>query len=228
MRRLIIVMLVVLLAFPAYAADCEKALFGWTTADGTRIQGILANEGVSKRNPRGYQNNPRDRGNFRNGVNCGGTAYGLACAQFPGVDMRTVTKARAVQIYHDDQWTFLRGDEFKGQYLAYKVFDLEINMGAATAVKLLQRTVNDLNGSRYGLTPKVPVNGRVTTELVHWINSYTAPQILADGTTSNERRYRFFEHLKAVALVRYGSLIAHNKNLSEFWGTWSDRAVYDR
>ncbi|CAK0753654.1 exported hypothetical protein [Gammaproteobacteria bacterium] len=224
MKSFIVMMLAVLFASTVHAADCEKALFGWTASDGTHIQGILANEGVSKKNPRGYQNNPRDRGNFRNGLNCGGTAYGLACAQFPGINMKTVTKARAVQIYHDDQWAFLHGDEFKGQYLAYKVFDLEINMGAATAVKLLQRTVNDLNGR----SPDFPVTGRVTSELVQWINDYTAPQILADGTDCNERRYRFFEHLKAVALIRYGSLIARNKNLSEFWGTWSDRAEYDR
>ena len=70
----------VLLALPmaCYGADCQKALFGWTPADGTPVAGTLAVEGVSKKNPLGKQNLKGDRGNFdKHGKNCGELAAAL-------------------------------------------------------------------------------------------------------------------------------------------------------
>lgn len=211
-------------AMPSYGADCGKALFGWTASDGTRIEGTLVNEGVTKKNPRGFQKLKSDPGNFKRGEFCGGTAFGWPCAQLPKrYDVATLTREQATQLYHDNQWAEIRGDEIISQYLAYKIFDLGVNMGTGTAAILVTKTINDLNGKQADF----PVKAVITSQVVDWINLFTAPQTLTDGTESNWRRWCFFAQLKANALARYGDLIAKNPKLRTFWANWKDRAEHD-
>ena len=209
------VMLAVSSCEPVYAADCQKALFGWDTKSGYHINGTFGNEG-------GYQNLPGDSGNFRNGKNCGGTNYGITCRDHPGVDVKHLTKAEAAKIYHDNEWVMIDGDHIISQYLAYKVQDLVINMGTA-GVFVYEKTINDLNGK----DKDFPLKGRVTPEMTAWINRYTAPALMADGTISDEARWHFFDHLKLNAMKRYLSLAKKNPKLKQFLLTWAERDIED-
>jgi len=208
----------------SHSADCEKALFGWTASDGTHIQGILANEGVSKKNPRGYQNKDSDPGNFRNGKNCGGTAFGIACASNPSIDVKYLTRGGAIKYYHNNQWSAIYGDDLISQYLAYKMMDLSVNMGVETAIILLEKAINDLNGK----DDDYPLSGHLNSQMIKWVNDFTAPEKLADGTVSHYRRWCFFAQLKINALSRYGNLITKNRKLAQFWATWRDRTTIDQ
>ena len=138
MWRLLIVMFALSACEPVYAADINKALFGWDTKSGVHINGTFGNEG-------GYQNLAADSGNFRRGINCGGTNYGITCRDHPGVDVKHLTRDGAAKIYHDNEWQAVDGDHIISQYLAYKVNDLAINMGGA-GVEVYEKTINDLNG----------------------------------------------------------------------------------
>ena len=215
MWRIFVVIFALSACEPVYAADINKALFGWDTKSGVHINGTFGNEG-------GYQNLPGDSGNFRNGKNCGGTNYGITCRDHPGVDVKHLTKAGAAKIYHDNEWAAVDGDHIISQYLAYKVNDLAINMGGA-GVEVYEKTVNDLNGK----AADWPLKGRVTPEMTAWVNWYTAPAMMADGTISNEARWHFFDHLKLQAMKRYISLAQHNPKLRQFLLTWSSRDVND-
>ncbi len=193
-----------------FAADCEKSLFGWDAKNNERIvhiNGVFGNEG-------GYQNLPNDAGNFRNGKNCGGTKFGITCRDHAGIRIKSLTREEAAQIYRNDQWKAIHGEEIISQYLAYKLLDLAINTGAGNAIKLLEKTINDLNGAEPDLQP----TGIVSPEMIDWLNAFTADQ---------QRRWWFFDHLKLQALERYISIVDNNPKNKQFFLTWTRRDILD-
>jgi hypothetical protein len=233
----------------AFGADCKQAFFGWTASDGTVIAGILANEGVGGKNRRGYQNSTKDTGNFivkkvkvkgrwmKKKVNCGGTAYGRACASNPGVDMKTLTEDGAVQLYHDNEWRWINGDKWKTQYGAYKAADLGTNLGKEEANIIIRTWINYHNGTG----KDVKVNGDpLTDEEVDFINAYTAPRVVpADyvprfegdfkpGDKDNTARENFFDGLVILAQMRYHHVTKHNKAMLEWIDEWSARNFRNR
>ena len=196
-------------ATAVYAADCEKALFGWTSRNGHHTAGVFGNEG-------GFQNLKSDRGNFnaKTGKNCGGTNYGLSCRSYPGLNIRLLTKERAATIYHDDQWAAIKGDRAAGQYIAYKVFDLGINMGTGSAIIILEQTINELNDTQTDF----PLIGHITDAHWDWVNAYTR-----DRT----QRQLFIATLKLKAMHRYLTIAKKNPKMKTFLVTWGMRDLED-
>ena len=99
------------------------------------VSRVLKNEG-------GYVNNPLDKG--------GETKYGItkAVAQKSGYNgsMREMSELTAIKIYELNYWN-KSGCNTICTYsfnLAFLVFDFGINSGVATAVKKLQKVLNDL------------------------------------------------------------------------------------
>ena len=88
------------------------------------IEIILKHEG-------GYVNDKDDPG--------GETKYGITKRFYPNIDIKYLTKKEAKQIYKDDYWDKNRVDELPEQ-LRYIFFDMCVNMGRGTAVKILQRS----------------------------------------------------------------------------------------
>jgi lysozyme family protein len=237
LKILLIAGALVALAVPSFAADCGKALLGWPTADGTRIAGTLANEGLWVKNPadpggetyRGITRKfvPKWRGwtmvdsaKIGQQPKFGTKAYrGWVRGLNSSLSANSALTALVVSFYHDGVWSEIRGDEIVSQYLAFKLFDLATNMGTGTAIILVEKTINDLNGK----AKDFPVKGVMTAEMVRWLNEFTAPQKLADGSESHWRRWCFFSQLKLNAEARYGKLIARNPKLNQFWETWDDR-----
>lgn len=91
---------------------------------------ILEHEG-------GYVNNPNDTG--------GETNFGICKRQYPHLDIKNLTKESAINIYRVDYWQHYM--ESLSTLVATKVFDISVNCGVKTAIKILQRACGaDVDG----------------------------------------------------------------------------------
>lgn len=230
MHRLKYIILAFILLIPGgvRGAGFNDAMKGWTDKYGTFHQGVLAMEGVSPKNPLGGQKIKSDVGNYRNGKICpykyctvAGVCYRDHWRDF---DFANPSLEAVLKYYHGNEWQTVRGDDLKSTYLAYKVLRMAVLMGQNTAVMLLEKTVNDLNGKGKDF----PVNGIMTDAIVKYINDFTAPEELADGSKSNWRRWCFFAQLKLNAEARCGKLIAKNPKLKVFWDNWDQENRQDK
>ena len=87
------------------------------------IEKVLEHEG-------GYVNDPKDLG--------GETKYGITKRFYPDVDIKNLTIEQATEIYKKDYWDKNRVESLP-QNLWHIYFDMCVNMGKRTAVKVLQR-----------------------------------------------------------------------------------------
>ena len=87
------------------------------------IEVVLEHEG-------GYVNDPKDLG--------GETKYGITKRFYPDVDIKNLTVEQAKEIYRKDYWDKNRVESLP-QNLWHIFFDMCVNMGRRTAVKVLQR-----------------------------------------------------------------------------------------
>ena len=87
------------------------------------IEQVLEHEG-------GYVNDPKDLG--------GETNFGITKRFYPELNIKELTIEKAKQIYKDDYWDKNRVESLP-QELWHIFFDMCVNMGRRTAVKVLQR-----------------------------------------------------------------------------------------
>lgn len=87
------------------------------------IEKVLDHEG-------GYVNDPKDLG--------GETKYGITKRFYPDLDIKNLTKDQAKEIYKKDYWDKNKVDQLP-ERLRHVYFDMCVNMGKRTAVKILQR-----------------------------------------------------------------------------------------
>jgi len=103
------------------------------------VEFVIQNEG-------GFQKNPDDSGNWRNGELIG-TKYGIA-AKYHDVDIENFTIEQAKEIYKREYW-----DESYCKHLPDKLatvyFDAIVNMGLQRASKILQLSCNQIVGDGY-------------------------------------------------------------------------------
>lgn len=183
----------------AQAADCGRALFDPTT-------GVFAHEG-------GYQNSKGDGGNWSSGKvgkghMCGGTKFGIACAYNPTLDIKNLTKDKAAQVYSNNQCKELRMPELMGQKIPSKLLDLAVNMGTGTAIKIMTKTINRLNGTA---EVDFPVKPLLTNEVVMWYNHYTM---------DTDQRSIFYLTLILEALDRYSDIVESNPKQAQWLLGW--------
>ena len=95
------------------------------------IEKVLEHEG-------GYVNDPTDLG--------GETKYGITKRFYPDIDIKNLTKEQAKEIYKRDYWDKNRVESLP-ENLRYIFFDMCINQGRRTAVRVLQRAVNSKGGN---------------------------------------------------------------------------------
>lgn len=93
------------------------------------VETVLKHEG-------GYVNDPRDPG--------GETKYGISKRSYPSLDIANLTREQAVAIYKRDWWDRYGYGRIEDAAVATKVFDMSVNMGPATAHKILQKALNFL------------------------------------------------------------------------------------
>ncbi len=99
----------------------------------------------------GYQADPDDPGNYNSRGELVGTNHGISARFYerilgypPSVsDMRAITKEKALQLFRQYFWEPLLADQIRSQAVAETLVDHGINAGKRTAVKLMQRVLND-------------------------------------------------------------------------------------
>lgn len=90
----------------------------------------------------GYQNDPRDRGNWTGGAqgkgSLNGTKYGITAMEYPGEDIANLTLARAKELYHRDYWG-PAGCDGVPDGIKFDLFDMSVNSGKGNAIRVLQK-----------------------------------------------------------------------------------------
>ena len=96
------------------------------------VSRILKEEG-------GYVNDPKDKG--------GETKYGISKRAYPNEDIKNLTVERAKEIYRRDYWNPIKGDQIPAQSVAESVFDMAVNGGTGTALKLAKSALEGIGGA---------------------------------------------------------------------------------
>ena len=149
------------------------------------IEKILNHEG-------GYVNDPTDLG--------GETKYGITKRFYPDLDIKNLTKDEAKAIYKKDYWDRNRVEELPDD-IRYIFFDMCINQGRKTAVKVLQRAANSINSK------KIDVDGGMGP----------ATRKAAEGVSS--------ERIRAYRIMHYTELVLKKPEQEKFWFGWFRRAL---
>jgi lysozyme family protein len=151
------------------------------------IHTILANEG-------GYVFDSADPG--------GETNYGICRRQYPHLNIPALTREQAREIYRRDYWFC---DSIHDQAVATKLFDMAVNMGRNTAVRLLQRALLALGNTA------VITDGIFGPATLALTNASPADLLLAA--------------LRHQAADRYRALVEKNPKLLKFLHGWLARAA---
>lgn len=112
------------------------------------VEKVLEHEG-------GYSLDPDDAG--------GETNFGISKRSYPGVDIKSLTVEDAKVIYKRDFWAF---DGVRDQNLATKVLDMSVNLGQATAMRLIQRALNVTPDGVYGTETERALNSSIANHLI--------------------------------------------------------------
>lgn len=90
------------------------------------IERLLDHEG-------GYVNNPRDPG--------GETKWGISKRSYPHLNIKTLTREEAIEIYRKDFWQRIHGSEID-KSVAFQALDGAVNSGIGNSVRWLQRAAS--------------------------------------------------------------------------------------
>lgn len=148
------------------------------------IERVLEHEG-------GYSNISEDLG--------GETKFGITKRFYPDLDIKNLTKADAIKIYYEDYWLKFKCDKIPAK-LRYIYFDMCVNMGKRTAVRILQRAC-------IGKGKKIALDGGLGSETFNAIK---------DLEVSRVRAYR---------VKYYCDLVAVKPKQEKFYYGWFKRSL---
>ena len=148
------------------------------------IEHVLKHEG-------GYVNDPTDLG--------GETNYGITKRFYPDVDIKNLTKEQAKEIYKRDYWDKNRVDELPEQ-LRHIFFDMCVNQGRGTAVKVLQRAANAKGA-------KLKVDGGMGPATLKAVQNVE------------------HDRVKSYRILHYANLVINKPEQEKFWYGWFKRAL---
>jgi lysozyme family protein len=98
----------------------------------------------------GYSDDPNDAGNWTGGAVWRGallgTNFGISAAAYPSLDIKNLTQTEAQGIYYSDYWDKFHFDYLPSPFNA-KAFDIGINCGPQTSIKILQQALQCLGYS---------------------------------------------------------------------------------
>ena len=149
------------------------------------IEIVLKHEG-------GYVNDPDDPG--------GETNYGISKRSFPKYDIKNLTEEDAKDIYKRHFWDVSKADKVKDE-LRLDYFDMCVNMGQRSAVKCLQKAVNNSPGN------KISVDGRI------------GPNTIKESKRISVNR------LQSFRILYYAKLIMKKPTLEKYWYGWYRRSL---
>lgn len=115
------------------------------------------------------------------------------------------------QFYYDNYWLPLKLYEFPDD-IAYKLFDIAVNMGKTQAGKLLQRALNVLNRNRK-IYDDLTVDGIIGPKTIN-----------AFHQLSEDDQWYLRGILGSLQFCRYMDLVEKNKSLEKYIRGWVRRA----
>lgn len=114
----------------------------------------------------GFQNNPKDRGNWTSGKpgvgELRGTKFGISAMSYPHIAIEALTLSEAKRIYLSDYWLSSKIDRLP-EVMRFDMFDTAVHSGPFMAIQFVQRAA------------KVAVDGwfgPITTEAVRAMEPY--------------------------------------------------------
>jgi len=145
---------------------------------------LIGNEG-------GYTDGAGDPG--------GETNWGISKRSYPNVDIKALTRDGAKQIYLTDFWQRGQMDQYDPA-IAFQVFDIAVNSGIETAVRMLQRAAGVADDGHIGPITVAAVNAKSATDMLmlliaerldFWRKLSTWPRFGAGwaGRAANDLRY---------------------------------------
>lgn len=163
------------------------------------VEVVLAHEG-------GYTHHPDDPG--------GETNYGICARYNPGVDIKNLTRAEAIEIYWTNYWQIpitihRRGYEVLPAEVAIKTFDLAVNLGRETAFRILQRALRA---------------GHIVVDDDGILGRKTATAVEQFVRTIGE--HSLLCAIRSEAAGIYRMRVAANPRLRAFIGGWLNRAYF--
>lgn len=148
----------------------------------------------------GYVDNPNDPG--------GETKYGITKRDHPGIDIKSLTKLDAAKIYHREYWLAYKMDRIVHRAIATKILDMMVNLGAVTAITLVQRAVNYLVPRK----TEICVDGSLGPQTIKAINTSVSDLLILA--------------LRAYHVSRYVQLVESSDTRFEvFSKNWLQRAM---
>lgn len=152
------------------------------------VEVVLDHEG-------GYVNDPRDPG--------GETNWGISKRAYPNLDIANLTRADAIAIYYKDFWQRYNYAQLQDDIVATKLLDMAVNMGPATAHRLLQEALVFLGHP-------VAVDGII------------GPQTIAAANKADPKR--LLQVLRWMAAHHYYRIAAQRPQSRAFLIGWLTRA----
>ena len=111
---------------------------------------LIGNEG-------GYVNNPGDPG--------GETNFGISKRSYPTVNIASLTRDQAKVIYFRDFWQRGQMDQYDPA-IAFQVFDIAVNSGIETAIRMLQRAAGVADDGHVGPITIAAIKSRSVTDVI--------------------------------------------------------------
>lgn len=145
----------------------------------------------------GFSDDPDDPGKE--------TKYGISKRSFPEIDIHSLTKEDAKNIYRDVYWEKPGFSKIPDDTLAVKTFDTGVNMGTRAAGRLLQRALND-----------------VSPELQLTDDGHVGPKTLA-ATTRVDAQDLLNAYVKRIK-KRYGDVVEARPTSAKYLRGWIKRA----
>ncbi|MEX2190909.1 MAG: glycosyl hydrolase 108 family protein [Bacteroidota bacterium] len=154
----------------------------------------------------GFQNNPKDSGNWTGGkIGLGinkGTNFGISAARYPLLDIRNLTREQAVEIYIRDYYEPLKMSEIKSVRVQWKLFDIGVNMGTDDPPKIVRSALKD--------------TGYITGDGLEYLRVNDAIAFMGEGA--------FLRELAEWQMKKYVSFVTKDPVKLEFLPHWTIRA----
>lgn len=154
------------------------------------IEVVLKKEG-------GYVCDPDDAG--------GETNFGISKRSYPDVDIKSLTREQAIELYRRDFWNSAY-EKIDAQPLATKIFELTVHCGVETGVGLVQRALRALGD------PVVNVDGRFGPQTLQAI-TLESPRALLAAIRVEQCRY-------------YLDILNSKPEQQKFFLGWVRRAIF--
>ena len=111
-------------------------------------------------------------------------------------------------LYEDHFWLASQANYIQSDLIAFKLFDMSVNMGVSRAAKILQQAVNDAVG-----TAAVVMDGKVGPLTISYINHDIQDYVLIHEVRMAQDEF-------------YSKLVANDMSQAKFTLGWARRAAW--